>query len=70
MTNYKFLTSEFHGSYSGFDFTPYLPRDGKPGADLPKALPHLLLDGLQAIRHHHGELVKGYSLRRHLYSLR
>ena len=31
MTYYKFLTDDNKGKYSGYDFTKYLPRDGKPG---------------------------------------
>jgi hypothetical protein len=33
---YKFLTSDNKGQYSQFDFTEYLPKDGKPGKWLPK----------------------------------
>jgi hypothetical protein len=36
MTRYfKFLTEDYRGQYSRFDFTPYLPRDGQPGEWLP-----------------------------------
>jgi len=35
-TYYKFLTSDNLGEYSGFDYTEYLPKRGKPGAWLPK----------------------------------
>ena len=36
MRYYKFLTAENKGGYSGFDFTAYLPKNGKPGKWLPK----------------------------------
>ena len=36
MKYYKFLTSDNKGEYSNFDFTEYLPKDGKPGKWLPK----------------------------------
>ena len=35
-TYYKFLTSGNTGEYSGFDYTAYLPKRGKPGKWLPK----------------------------------
>jgi hypothetical protein len=35
-TYYKFLTGENKGEYSGFDYSDYLPRRGKPGKWLPK----------------------------------
>jgi len=34
--NYKFLTENNKGPYSGFDFTPYLPTDDGPGPWLPE----------------------------------
>ena len=37
MKYYKALTGDNGGPYSNFDFTPYLPHDGKPGKWLPKA---------------------------------
>ena len=33
---YKTTTADHKGPYSGFDFSPYLPRNGKPGKWLPK----------------------------------
>jgi hypothetical protein len=36
MKYYKFLTSKHKGEYSEFDFTAYLPKNGKPGKWLPK----------------------------------
>ena len=36
MTLYKSLTEDNKGPYSEFDFTPYLPKNGKPGKWLPK----------------------------------
>lgn len=36
MKYYKFLTAENKGEFSGFDYTPYLPRDGRPGPWLPE----------------------------------
>jgi len=33
---YKFLTDENQGEYSQFDFSQYLPKDGKPGKWMPK----------------------------------
>ena len=36
ITYYKFLTGENKGEYSGFDYSDYLPRNGKPGKWLPK----------------------------------
>ena len=36
MIYYKFLTVDNKGKYSKFDFTEYLPKDGKPGKWLPK----------------------------------
>ncbi len=33
---YKFLTADNKGEHSRFDFTPFLPHDGKPGKWLPK----------------------------------
>ncbi len=35
MKYYKALTAENKGPYSGFDFSPYLPKNGKPGKWLP-----------------------------------
>ena len=35
MKYYKFLTADNTGEYSGFDFTEYLPKGGKPGKWLP-----------------------------------
>jgi hypothetical protein len=35
MTYYKFLTENNKGSFSGFDYTDYLPKNGKPGKWLP-----------------------------------
>ena len=35
MKYYKSLTSDDKGSYSEFDFTPYLPKAGRPGPWLP-----------------------------------
>ena len=32
---YKTLTANHKGPYSGFDYTPYLPKHGKPGKWLP-----------------------------------
>ena len=32
----KCLTADHKGSYSGFDFTPYLPKGSRPGKWLPK----------------------------------
>ncbi len=32
---YKFLTAEKTGGTSSFDWTPYLPHDGKPGEWTP-----------------------------------
>lgn len=36
MKYYKFLTADNRGEYSRFDFTDYLPKDGKSGKWLPK----------------------------------
>ena len=36
MKYYKFLTEEHLGKYSRFDYTAYLPKNGKPGKWLPK----------------------------------
>jgi hypothetical protein len=36
MKYYKFLTKNARGGYSKFDYTPYLPNNGKPGKWLPK----------------------------------
>lgn len=36
MKYYKFLTVDNKGEYSEFNFTEYLPKDGKPGKWLPK----------------------------------
>jgi len=36
MKYYKFLTEDNRGGYSGLDYTPYLPKNGKPGKWLPK----------------------------------
>lgn len=36
MKYYKFLTADNRGQYSEFDFTEYLPKNGKPGKWLPK----------------------------------
>ena len=36
MKHFKFLTAENKGPFSGFDFTPFLPKRGKPGRWLPK----------------------------------
>ena len=36
MRYYKFLTADNTGYYSWFDFTAYLPKNGKPGKWLPK----------------------------------
>jgi hypothetical protein len=36
MKYYKFLTADNKGACSNFDFTKYLPKDGKPGKWLPK----------------------------------
>ena len=36
MRYYKFLTADNKGYYSWFDFTAYLPKNGKPGKWLPK----------------------------------
>jgi hypothetical protein len=33
---YKFLQADNTGEYSGFDYSGYLPKDGKPGKWLPK----------------------------------
>jgi hypothetical protein len=33
---FKSLDENNHGPYAGFDFTPYLPKNGKPGKWLPK----------------------------------
>jgi hypothetical protein len=35
-TQVKFLREDWRGEYSGFDYTPYLPRDGQPGLWLPR----------------------------------
>ena len=35
MKYYKFLSAEGKGSYSGFNYKPYLPENGKPGKWLP-----------------------------------
>ena len=36
MTLYKSLRENNHSPYADFDFTPYLPKNGKPGKWLPK----------------------------------
>jgi hypothetical protein len=36
MTLYKSLDKYNYSPYAGFDFTPYLPKNGKPGKWLPK----------------------------------
>ncbi len=35
MKYYKFLTAKNKGPYSDFDYTPYTPKNGKPGKWLP-----------------------------------
>lgn len=36
MKYYKFITKENLGAYSGFNYSEYLPKNGKPGKWLPK----------------------------------
>jgi hypothetical protein len=38
MTLYKALDEHNHSPYTDFDFTPYLPKKGKPGKWLPKVV--------------------------------
>jgi len=36
MKYYKFLTEDNRGEYSGYDYTPYLPKGSEPGEWLPE----------------------------------
>jgi hypothetical protein len=42
-TRVKFLTEDWRGEYSHFDYTPYLPRNGRPGHWLPQVRGDLVL---------------------------
>lgn len=54
MKHYKFLDEDNRGEYSGFDFTEYLPKNGKPGKWLPKvAAIELCVSGYHACKKEH-----------------
>src|SRR5574340_461793 len=57
MKYYKFCTADNKGEFSHFDYTPYLPHDGKPGEWLPK-----IAGDLEACRKGYHACDKGHLL--------
>ncbi len=55
----------FHSAKPAFHSAKAAFHSIKTARNLPEALSHLVLEGLETIRYHCSELVDGYSFRRH-----